>query len=123
MTGPQEWARCRPWIEEALTYARGTHTIEDVEEAIETGEAHFWPGKQSAVITEFHFFPRLTTLHFWLAGGDMNELLTDMHPVIEAWAKAAGATRITLAGRPGWLRAMKPHGYEPRWSICAKELS
>lgn len=117
-----EWTRCRPWLEAALEHACGTHLIEDVEDAIARGEAHFWPGRQSAVVTEFHEFPRLKALHFWLAGGDLEELLNRMLPDITAWAKAHGCTRMTLAGRPGWRRALAPHGFDPHWHICAKDV-
>lgn len=117
-----EWERCSPWIENALAYALGTHTIDDVWDMVQRGDAVFWPGKKSAVVTEFHEFPRLKSLHFWLCGGDLKELVRDMRPCIEAWGAAQGATRFTTAGRDGWQRAMSPYGYTPQWHICAKDL-
>ena len=119
--GEQAWARCRPWIEAALEYGRGSHTLDDVWRAVLAGEAHFWPGERCAVVTEFHDFPQLRALHYWLAGGDLDELLVRMRPDIEAWGRDLGCTRFTLAGRPGWRRALAAHGYQSHWQICAKD--
>lgn len=123
MTGAEEWARCRPWIEAALEYALGTHTIEDVWALVLAGQAHFWPGRNAAVVTEFHPFPRLKALHFWLCGGDLTELTQEMRPAIEAWGALNGCTRFTTAGREGWQRVMARHGYQPHWHICAKDVT
>lgn len=117
-----EWTRCKAWIEDALAYDGGFHLIEDIERFISEGTAHFWPGKQSAVITQFWEFPRCKALNYWLAGGDMAELLTEMQPQIEAWGRAQGCGRIIIAGRKGWERAMAPHGFKPVWTALMKEL-
>lgn len=117
-----EWARCSAWIEDALAYCGGTHDIEDVREAIERGEAQFWPGERSAIVTQVDTFPRLRALSFWLAGGDLTEITERMRPVIEAWGRELGCTRFTVPGRPGWARVLKAHGYAPAWSICSKDI-
>lgn len=104
-----------------MEYCGGTHTIEDVEHDIASGEAQFWPGEKAAVVTQVTDFPRFRGLHFWLCGGDMVELTTVMRPLIEAWGATRGCVRFTTAGRQGWQRVMKQHGYEPLWNICVKE--
>lgn len=48
-----EFERCRGWIEDALQYAGGTHTIDDIKQAIAEQRLVLWPGKRSAVVTEF----------------------------------------------------------------------
>lgn len=121
--GQAEWARCRRWIEAAVEYCGGTHTIEDVEADIAAGEAQFWPGRKAAVVTQITDFPRFRGLHFWLCGGDLDELTTVMRPYIETWGAERGCQRFTTAGRQGWQRVMKQHGYEPLWNICVKERS
>lgn len=117
-----EWARCRHWIEDALAYDGGLHTIEDIEGYIGQGQAHFWPGKESAVVTQFWNFPQKKALNYWLAGGDMDELLNEMQPVIEEWAKLQGCDMIVIAGRRGWERAMKRHGFDYYWTALGKKL-
>lgn len=118
-----EWARCKPWIEAALEHDGGFHNVEDIEGYIASGSAQFWPGARSAVVTQFWNFPRAKALNYWLAGGDMEELLDDMQPVIEAWARDNGCTHIVIAGRKGWERAMKPHGFEALWTALGKRLT
>lgn len=116
------WHRCKPFIEDALRYANGTHTIEDIEVAIASKAMQFWPGQQSAVITEIHVYPRKKALHYFLAGGNLEEL-SRMRPFIELWAHQIQCTHITLAGRRGWLRTfLADEGYKEQWTVMSKEL-
>lgn len=117
------WERCKPYIEAALHHARGTHTVDDVWAAVQIGDAQFWPGERSAVVTEILHFPRKKALHFWLCGGDLKELVETIRPAIEAWGVEQGCAVATTAGRNGWRRALEGHGYEPAWHVCTKELA
>jgi hypothetical protein len=117
-----EFARCERWIAAALEYDGDTHGIEDVLAQVATGECQFWPGEKSAIITEIVRHPKKTVLHFWLAGGDLQELEV-MSARIEEWAREQGCQRITLAGRKGWARTfLQGRGYESQWAVLAKEL-
>lgn len=118
-----EWARCSPWIESALVYARGTHSIDDVKAAVIANKAWFWPGERSAAVTEIRTYPQFKEFHIWLVGGELDELVHKMLPVGEAYGRAAGCTRATFAGRPGWGRVCRSIGYEPLWNVCMKEFS
>ena len=114
--------RCRQWIDAALEYSGGTHTLDDIAAGIMSNRFQLWPGQSSAVVTEIIVYPQLKDLHFFLAGGDLDEL-KHMRPHIEAWGKSVGCTRVTLAGRKGWERTfLKDEGYEPQWFILSKEL-
>ena len=117
----REWARCAPWIDAALVDARGTHLLGDVEAMVRAGQAHFHPFGNSAVVTEFLVHPRLKALHFWLCGGDLQELLA-VEPVISAWGAVHGCTRFTTAGREGWRRALQANGYAPAWHVCMRDV-
>ena len=121
--GASEWARCRGWIEAALAHDGGFHAIEDVEAAIADGEAHFWPGARSAIVTQFWLFPKARALNFWLAGGDLDEIVEALRPAIEDWARQRGCDRLVIAGRPGWARALKTFGYSPLWTALGKDLN
>lgn len=119
----QEMDRCRPHIEAALNYSGGTHRYEHVREAILRGELQLWPGEKSAVVTEIEHYPLMKTCHLFLAGGDMPEL-RKMLESIEAWAKAQGCKKVTLAGRKGWLRSFLPaDGYEAKFLVMSKEIA
>lgn len=114
--------KARPFLEPALKYALGTHTFDDVVDGLVSGEMQLWANDKAAVITEIQTYPRMKVCHFFLAGGDLNEL--DLFQrVIGQWAKSLGCTRLTLAGRRGWERSfLRGQGYSPKWSILSKEL-
>ena len=117
-----ELYRCRRWIDAALEYAGGTHTFNDIATGVLSGRFQLWPNKNAAVVTEIVVYPQLKDLHYFLAGGDIEEL-KQMRPIIEAWGKSVGCTRVSLAGRKGWAKTfLKDEGYEPRWFVLAKEL-
>jgi hypothetical protein len=117
-----ELNRCRQWIVDALEYSSGTHTFDDIAAGVMNNRFHLWPNANSAVVTEIIVYPQAKALHFFLAGGNLDEL-KQMRPVIESWGKSVGCTRVTLAGRKGWERTfLKDEGYEPKWVILSKEL-
>lgn len=117
-----EWERCSPWLGAALE-RDGTHNLDDVLAMVLADDAQFWPGERSAVITEILTLPKVRALHVWLAGGDMDELIENMLPVIEDFARRAGCDRFSVAGRHGWERVLKNKGFEPAWRVVAKELT
>lgn len=114
--------RCRKYIEDALEYSGGTHTFDDVAAGVLKGEFQLWHHDNAAIVTEIVVYPRLKDLHFFLAGGNLDEL-QQMTPIIEDWGRSVGCTRVSLAGRKGWQRTfLKDRGYEPQWHILSKEL-
>ena len=117
-----EWHRCRHWIEAALHYARGTHTIEDIEDGIARGQFVFWSGKRCAIITEIIHYPRARVMHYFLIGGDLKELVEYMEPRITAWAKSQGCHAVSGAGRPGFERVFAKSGFKPAWRVIFKEI-
>lgn len=110
MSFEQEWTRCGPWLQAALDEAPTTHTLDDVRGMVLRGEAKFWPFEKSAFVTLIWTEPQAKTLHHWLVGGDLADLLSHQ-PDIEAYARSQGCTRLFIAGRPGWKRVLEPHGY------------
>jgi len=104
----------RRYIEDALQYAGGTHTFEDVQQQVTAGTLQFWPGASSAIVTEVLEYPRQKVVHVFLAGGTLHEL-ERMYPLIFAWAREQGCTRATLLGRKGWERTfLARQGWTPR---------
>jgi hypothetical protein len=122
MSDQEQLDRLRHHVEAALEYSGGTHDFEDVVQMVEGHRLQLWPAKDSVVLTEIIDYPRLKNLHYFLAGGDLDEL-SRMRPLIESWGKSIGCTRVTLAGRRGWAKTfLKDEGYSPQWSVLAKEL-
>lgn len=117
-----ELNRCRQWIEDALEYSGGTHSFDDIAAGVLAKKFQLWPNHNSAVVTEIVVYPNTKNLHFFLAGGNLDELKM-MRPHIERWGKSIGCTRVTLAGRKGWERTfLKDEGYTPQWFVLSKEL-
>lgn len=121
MSFAEEWERCSPWLQAALDYCP-THSLDDVLVEIASGEAMFWPGKAAAMVTQVVQHPQLKVCSFWLAGGDLDELVNKMRPEVEDWARSQGCERMITPGRFGWARVLKPEGYEPLWAIISKDL-
>jgi hypothetical protein len=89
---------------------------------VERGEAQFWPFSRSAMVSLIFDEPQAKSLHQWLIGGDLGQVLGEMRETIEAWARAQGCTRLLGAGRRGWERVLKPYGYEVAAVVYAREL-
>jgi hypothetical protein len=117
----EEWQRCRPWIEAALAYTGGTHGIEDIEREIRSGRMALIPRERSAFVVELIDYPRLRALHIFLAGGDLSELKA-FDPHLDEIARSLGCSRVTIAGRTGFARALKDLGYQEKWTVLAKEI-
>lgn len=116
--------QARPYIEAALEHAGGTHNFNDISQGVAEGRYQFWPGPNSAVISEIIEYPRFRALHFFLAGGNAAELEV-MIPEIEKWGKERGCTRATFTGRKGWERSFPTRpgfDYRPHAVSFTKEL-
>ena len=105
-----ELTRCKKWIEDALAYSGGTHTFNDVSDAVMQGTMQLWPGQKSCAVTEIIKYPQTKTIHVFLAGGDKDEIIR-MQQSAAAWGRQQGCEHMTLAGRKGWERELKPHGW------------
>ena len=117
-----EIMRVKPWIEGALKYAHGTHDFADVIADVEANRATLWPFEKSAVVTQTIHYPKMAILSFWLAGGNMRDLLSHEPGIVE-WGKLWGCTRFNIIGRKGWSRAMNHLGYQPMHYITAKDVT
>lgn len=98
----------RSQIDAALAYAGGSHTFEDIESAVEKGDAFAWFGPHSVIVTEIEEQPRKKVLNFFLAGGVMGELEA-MTPLVLEWGREQGCTTARFLGRRGWTRSFLAH--------------
>lgn len=79
-------------------------------------------GKDCAMVFEVISYPRLKILHGFLCGGDLEELKAS-DPYLQEMAKGLGCSRVTIAGRQGWARALKSLGYSHSCTIVSKEVA
>ena len=115
-----QWARCSKYIEDALEYAGGSHTLQDVMLAVAEGKAQFFPLDKSAIVTEIVDYPQKAMCRIWLAGGDLDELL-EAEAAIAAWAKTLGCSGMEIIGRRGWSRKLE--SYRESAVVLMKDFS
>lgn len=106
-----ELLRCREWIEAALEYSGGTHDFVHVCEGIISGHMQLWPNENGCAVTEIIVYPKKKVLHVFLAGGKMSDIL-DMLPSAREFARREGCSGMSIAGRRGWERVLKKHGFD-----------
>jgi len=114
-----EWDRCKDLIQKAID-RQDFYTIDDIEAKIRDGIAFLWPGKESAIVTEFAFFSRKKIMHILCVSGKFEEL-EEMFKCIENYAREVGIKKITGSGRKGWLRKIKHLGFKPDY-VVSKDL-
>ena len=114
-----QWQRCKSLIEKAIEY-QDSYTIDDVEAKIRNGIALLWPGKETAIVTEFVVFPNKKVLHILCIAGKYEEV-EEIYKSIENYAREIGIDKITGSGRKGWLRKVKHLGFKQEYMI-SKEL-
>lgn len=109
MNNPEQ---VREWLEDALRDPAPLHALSDVVRAIEVNEAQLWVGERSCMVTQVDDYPNgERVLMVWLCAGDLDHVM-EGRVQVEEWAKAAGCTQIIIEGRPGWVRALKEHGFD-----------
>lgn len=115
--------RCRHWIEAALHHGGDTLTMDEVQARIRAGQYQFWPLPDSAIVTQVIPGAKGVEMNILLAGGELHTLELAM-PTLESYAKARGATLITILGRLGWGRSFltRTMGYKPVALLLGKQL-
>lgn len=105
----------------ALAYAEGTHTFDDVIGMVMSGRLTWWPLKNSFLLLEIVEYPQKKYLHVFLAGGDLSEIKTT-NDSLKAAAKDLGCAGVTLAGRRGWIKALKDIGWRESCTTVMTDL-
>lgn len=113
-----EYERCWPWLEATLS-AEG-YGFGDVLTLCAKGEAQLWPFDGAAALTQLLDCPTGRAVRVWAAGGN-REYLEAAQDSLEEWARGAGAARLEIVGRRGWLRALK--GYREVATIMTRDLN
>ena len=117
-----QWAFARPYLEAALEYSGGTHTIDDVRAAIDRRDMLLITGRNCAMVYEVLSYPQMKILHGFLCGGDLEELKS-FDPYLQEMAKTLGCAKVTIAGRQGWVRALRGLGYAHSCTVISKEVT
>lgn len=114
----QDFASAAPHIANALERSGNTHHLNDIYQLLLNKEAALFVGERSAVVTQEITLPVGRQLHFWLAGGDLEELV-EIEADVEAAARQVGIKRFSIVGRKGWRNKLP--GYREAGVILTKE--
>lgn len=108
----EHWIKAREYLIPAIEQTKGTHNEDDIIRGLILGKYKLWLGDRSAIVTEFVEYDsgKMKTLHWFLVGGDMAELL-EIKPKIEEWAKSQGCKRVSCAGRKGWEKVLTDYEF------------
>lgn len=126
---PESWAYYAPMIKRALAEA-------PFPESLGTVMAKLWGGDAEMVsvvyedkvvacavmeLAEFHGAP---ALHVWALSGDHMDLwVDDLVVFLNEWALEMGCEYVSLGGRRGWERYLKPHDYKVTDVILAQKVT
>lgn len=99
-----------PKMQKALDLSGNSHTIEDVLDAVEAGNARLFFSERAIIIAEIHRFPQGNILHVWLAAGDLADVLSLTEDLYQ-WGRDEGCEKATLTGRKGWVRVLETDGW------------
>lgn len=121
MALPARWLELCCHVRNALRRTGDdTYDLSDVLDCIQRGDAQWWPLPNAAIVTEIEDTPRKRILRYWLAGGDLKELIGQtIH--IERWAREHGCTSAIIVGRGGWPRVL-PGDWKTCYTVAGKDL-
>lgn len=97
--------------------------IQAIDSLLIAGEAQFWCDGKSALVTHIVEYPGgALELRGIAACGNMDTLWNVIAPDVEAFGKLIGATRLYAAGRFGWGRASRRHGWKSCMTVITKDM-
>ncbi len=100
------------------------HTLPWLDQQVLGGKVQFWRSDNAAMITELRDYPTGSRdIHALIAAGDLEEIITDITPLAEQWARDHGCIAAQVESREGWARALRPSGYQTHQIIVRKELT
>lgn len=123
------WREVSGLLASALAQCGAIETLTDIYRSLQDRTRQLWLVDANGlttgvVVTEVYETARgMTCAVPYAAGRDMIDVIDAALASIEVWARQEGCTRLEADGRPGWARALKKHGWEPRLVRMAKELT
>jgi hypothetical protein len=97
--------------------------MEWLDQRILSGAAQFIRSDNAGMVFELRQFPGgAIDVHCLIAAGNKDEIINELAPQAEAWGQENGAIAAVVESRPGWAKALKPHGYELSQMTVRKEF-
>ena len=115
----QVWASVAPMLVPAIAYSGGRIDAHSVLEWLMDGRYILWvvhtedQQPKAALVTRVANYPRKSVLAVDLCGGiDLGEWAEEADRVLRGYSHHLGLSGIELAGRAGWVRALKKLGWQ-----------
>ena len=99
------------------------YTIEWLDAQVLTGAVRLWIGREAAIVAQLKRYPTgAVDIEGLIAAGALAEIVSDLIPAAEAWARSIGCAGAIIQSRAGWARMLKSQGYQPYQLALRKEL-
>lgn len=120
----EEMAHLSERIAAALAHDPGTHTVADVWDMIDRGEAMLLQVNDSMAVVQVLQTPLRKEILVWLAAGEMTDMRAISRLVCDL-GRLEGCAVALFRGRKGWERSflVKDDGWEPTHVTYQKELT
>jgi len=109
-------------MEKALRLSGDTHSVQDVLEALKTGEMQAFWNDTSVVITEVAKTPRKQFVSIFLSAGDLDGVMA-LHDKIYDWAEESGYDFARILVRPGFMRLLERKGWKKRQIVMELDFN
>lgn len=118
------WERLEPVIRDSIDRLGDKGTVEGIYDNICDGRCYFFAGQKTFAVGYIIAYEKCRVFNCFLAGGDGAELLDDLVPLMERFAKTAGCRWIEMDVRPGFVKRgdHTKRGYKLRTMCVTKDL-
>jgi hypothetical protein len=113
--------RWQEQIERALRDLDGMYSFNDIVASVLRQERHFYDFGDCCVIMQYEKYPGYSIYHCFIACGKFEAILASEVGISEV-AKKLGCKYLSIAGRVGWPRKLKQHGWTHKLSVLHKEV-
>ena len=104
-------------------------TVDEIGKSIFDGEQQLWilvdeeEKITGAIVTQVLSYPRSKSLEIMAcAGKDMDDYMYDSMDAFEKFARMNQCDSIRLEGRRGWLKVLKPYGFEEAAIVLERKI-
>jgi hypothetical protein len=124
----EHWHFAAPWVESAVREGALVETADTYKGRCLDRTAQLWLIRDQdqtvgACISEIYDTPKgLTCAVPICAAVSLDDALVPLFDTFERWARAEGCVRLEGYGRPGWTKAMRPHGWRPVSVVIEKDI-